>query len=163
VERATPPPPPPPPPKPDPAPEVVAEDETRPATVGEVRSLRRWLVVTGVWAVAASAVAIIALLEVGQDDTRDPDVATVGQLNRFQQNVNERMDELESRIDELPTSNDVRRLERRLRQAETRASGAQDDASGVRSDVDDLQQRVENLENQQDTGGSGGADADQQP
>jgi septal ring factor EnvC (AmiA/AmiB activator) len=163
LERATPPPPPPPPPKPGPATEAVEEDETRPATLGEVRSLRRWLVVTGVWAVAASAIAIIALLEVGQDDTRDPNVATVGQLNRFQQNVNERVDELESRIDELPTSSDVQRLERRLRQAENRASGARDDASAVRSDLDDLQQRVEDLESQQDTGGTGGAEPDQQP
>ncbi|HEX2233082.1 MAG TPA: DUF2730 family protein, partial [Thermoleophilaceae bacterium] len=139
------------------------EDDARPATLGEVRSLRRWLVVTGVWAVAASAIAIIALLEVGQDDKRDPSVATVGQLNRLQENVNERVDELESRIDELPTSEDTRRLERRLRQAETRASGAQDDAEAVRTDLDDLQQRVEDLENQQDTGGAGGTGADQQP
>ena len=137
------------------------EDEARPATLGEVRSLRRWLVVTGVWAVAASAIAIIALLDAGEDEQRDPGFARIGQLNRFQENVNERLDELESRIEELPTSEDVRRLDRRLRQAETRASGAQDDASGVREDVDDLQQRVEELESQQQDAGS--SDGGQMP
>src|ERR671914_2449052 len=105
MERATPPPPPPsPPPEPGPASGAVDEDEARPATLGEVKSLRRWLVVTGVWAVAASAIAIIALLDVLEDDQRDPSVATVGQVNRLQENVNERLDELEPRIDELPSS-----------------------------------------------------------
>jgi septal ring factor EnvC (AmiA/AmiB activator) len=155
VERATPPPPTPPPKRgPDPAAAPLDEDETRPATVGEVRSLRRWLVVTGVWALAASAIAIIALLDNGEEQKRDPGVARVGQLNRLQENVNERLDELESRLDELPTSEDVRKLERRVQRAETRASAAQDDASGVREDVDDLQTRVEELESQPQDSGS---------
>jgi septal ring factor EnvC (AmiA/AmiB activator) len=139
---------------------VQDEDDARPATFGEVRSLRRWLVVTGVWAVAASAIAIIALLDSGEEQQRDPNVARVGQLNRLQENVNERLDDFESRLEELPTSEDVRKLERRVRQAETRASGAQDDASGVREDVDDLQQRVEELESQPQDSGS---QSDQQP
>jgi septal ring factor EnvC (AmiA/AmiB activator) len=154
VERGTPPPPPPPPPKAGPEPATLDEDESRPATLGEVRSLRRWLVVTGVWAVAASAIAIIALLDNGEEQKRDPGVARIGQLNRLQENVNERLDDFESRLEELPTSEDVRKLERRVRQAETRASAAQDDASGVREDVDDLQTRVEELESQPQDSGS---------
>jgi septal ring factor EnvC (AmiA/AmiB activator) len=124
-----------------------------------VRSLRRWLVVAGVWAVAASAIAIIALLNSNEEEQRDPGVARVGQLNRFRDDLNERIDEVEKRVDELPTSDDVRKLERRVQQAERRASGAQDDAGGVREDVDDLQQRVEELESQQDTGGGTGGSA----
>jgi septal ring factor EnvC (AmiA/AmiB activator) len=150
LERATPPPPPPPPPPADRG--VPEEDEARPATLGELRSVRRWLAVAGVWAVAASAVAIIALLNSNEEEKRDPGVARIGQLNRFRDDLNERIDEVEKRLDELPTSDDVRKLERRVRQAEQRASGARDDASGVREDVDDLQQRVEDLEQQQDSG-----------
>jgi hypothetical protein len=139
---------------------VPAEDDAQPATQGELRSLRRWLVVAGVWAVAASAIAIIALLDSGEEEQRDPGTARVGQLTRLRDDLNERMDDLESRVDELATSEDVRKLERRVRRAETRASGASDDASGVREDVDDLQQRVEELEQQPQDSGPG---SDQQP
>jgi chromosome segregation ATPase len=149
LERAKPPPPPPAPPPADR--EVADEEDARPATLGELRSVRRWLAVAGVWAVAASAIAIIALLNSNEEEQRDPGVARVGQLNRIREDLNERIDELETRVDELPSSEDVRKLERRVRQAETRASGARDDASGVREDVDDLQQRVEDLEQQQDS------------
>jgi TolA-binding protein len=123
------------------------EDE-RPATVADLRSLRRWLAVTAVWAVAATALAVIALLEANkEDDTARTQAA--GELGRVQRGLNERIDELESRIEELPSSEDVSRLDDRLGEVEN----GLDDVRGVRGAnervsgrVDDLETRVEELE-----------------
>ena len=46
-------------------------EDDRPATLGDLRSLRRWLAVTAVWAVAATALGVIALIEANKDDTAD--------------------------------------------------------------------------------------------
>ena len=46
----------------DPPPAPYVEDD-RAATVGDLRSLRRWLLVTAVWAVAATALGVIALIQ----------------------------------------------------------------------------------------------------
>ncbi len=95
------------------------EEEDRAATLGELRSTRRWLAVAAVWAVAATALAVIALLEANQeDDTARTQAA--GELGRVQRGLNERIDELESRIDELATSEDVSNLDDRLGELEGR-------------------------------------------
>ncbi len=44
------------------------DQDREPATRGDLRALRRWVLVAGVWAVAATAVAIIALLDTSNDD-----------------------------------------------------------------------------------------------
>lgn len=127
------------------------EDE-RPATLADIRSLRRWLAVTAVWAVAATALGVIALLEANKDDSADQTKAA-GELGRVQQQLNSRIDDLESRIDDLPTSDDVAKLDGRLKSVENaadksrtaadRLSGRVDDLEGQ---VDDLESRVEQLE-----------------
>ena len=81
------------------------EDE-RPATLADIRSLRRWLAVAAVWAVAATALGVIALLKANEDDSADR-TAAAGELGQVQRQLNSRIDDLESRIDELPTSDDV--------------------------------------------------------
>jgi TolA-binding protein len=133
----------------DVAPDV--EDE-RPATLADIRSLRRWLAVAAVWAVAATALGVIALLEANKDDTADQTRAA-GELGRVQKQLNARIDDLESRIEELPTSDDVSKLDGRLKTVEDkvdknttatdRLSSRVDDMEGQ---VDDLDSRVEELE-----------------
>jgi polyhydroxyalkanoate synthesis regulator phasin len=137
--------------------EAVRDDA--PATVGELRSLRRWLAVAGIWAVAASAIAIIALLAANDDDDRRPGGVTNSQLTGVQRDLDERIDSLERQVEELPTSEDTQKLENRLKTAEERAGGARSDARAVRGDLDELQQQVDDLEQQQqnDAGGTGGA------
>ena len=121
-----------------------------PATLGELRNLRRWVVVAGVWAVAASAVAIIALLDDGDQDSRnDTRAATPGQLSRVQKDLDDRIDKLESQVEDLPASEDVSKLENRLKEVESGASGTSDDIKGLNGKVDDLEQRVEEAEQQQ--------------
>ena len=127
------------------------EDE-RPATLADIRSLRRWLAVTAVWAVAATALAVIALLEANKDDNGDQTRAA-GELGRVQRQLNSRIDDLEARIAELPTSDDVSNLDDRLKAVENsvdksttatdRLGGRVDDLEGR---MDDLESRVEELE-----------------
>jgi TolA-binding protein len=120
-------------------------EDDRPATLGELRSTRRWLAVAAVWAVAATALAVIALLEANQeDDTARTQAA--GELGRVQRGLNERIDELESRIDELATSEDVSNLDDRLSELEGRADQIQSGNERLSGRIDDLETRVEELE-----------------
>jgi chromosome segregation ATPase len=127
------------------------EDE-RPATLADLRSIRRWLAVAGIWAVAATALGVIALIEANKDDSADQTKAA-GELGQVQRQLNSRIDDLESRIDDLPTSDDLSKLDGRLKSVEDgldknttateRLSGRVDDLEGQ---VDDLETRVEELE-----------------
>ena len=138
-------------------------EEEQPATRGELRTLRRWLVVAGVWAVAATAIAIIALLdkdESGDSGARD----SAAQVSRVQRELDRRLDDLEEQVRDLPRSDDLRKLEGRLQQAEEQASSASEDANRAdeaRGEVDrrldDLEQQLQDLEQ----GGGGAAAPDQ--
>jgi septal ring factor EnvC (AmiA/AmiB activator) len=125
--------------------EPLPPGDDRAATLGELRSTRRWLVVAAVWAVAATALAVIALLEANKEDDAARTQAA-GELGRVQRGLNERIDDLESRIEELPSSDDVSNLDDRLSDVE---SGVDDVRSGnerLGGRLDDLEARVEELE-----------------
>jgi polyhydroxyalkanoate synthesis regulator phasin len=127
------------------------DPEARPATLGEVRTVRRWLAVAGIWAVAASAIAVIALLEARKEEPTGPEPVTGAQLGRVEDDLTERIDELEGQIAALPTSEDVRKLERRLKRVEDAASDTRGDVRRIRGDVDDLTTRVDDVEQAQET------------
>ena len=153
------PPEPPPPPRDAPPREVLPPDavpDDAAATVGELRTVKRWLAVAGVWAVAASAIAIIALLAANDED--GPRGVTGSQLSGVQRDLDQRIDSLEEQVQDLPQAEDVSKLENRLKTAEGRASGARDDARAVNRDLDELQQRVDELQQQQEqqSGGDSG-------
>jgi TolA-binding protein len=127
------------------------EDE-RPATLADIRSLRRWLAVAAIWAVAATALAVIALLEANKDDDGDR-TRVAGELGRVQRQLNSRIDDVESRIEDLSSSDDVSKLDGRLKAVEQDAdrSGTAAEKLSVGVDdlagqVDDLESRVEELE-----------------
>jgi TolA-binding protein len=144
------------PPPAQPPPPGVPDDEARPATLGEVRTLRRWLAVAGVWAVAASAIAIIALLEAEKDDTpTGPRNATATELERVQRSLDNRVNQLESQIKNMPQSRDVNKLNARLKKVENQASDTRGDVRKLRSDLDDLSSRVDDLEKQSTTPDTG--------
>ena len=87
---------------PDPPRRVVPEDALppdAPATIEDVRSLRRWLIVVAIWAVAASAIALIALL--ADDSSSSGNDSSSSQIDRLvssQQELNDRVDELEKQV-----------------------------------------------------------------
>jgi hypothetical protein len=137
--------PPPPPRRPGPPP-VPPEGEAELATREELRGLRRWIVVAIVWAVAASAIALIALLEEEPtgDGTREEDVAR--DLSRLARTLDRRIDSLESQVEDLPRSEDLSNLEARVRRAEVRASRATSDEGEAARELRDLEDRVRKLE-----------------
>ena len=127
-----------------------------PATKGDIRDLRRWLIVAGVWAVAASAIAIIALIS-GNDSNKNSDRTSTdvsAQVARVQRALNKRIDDLDSKIQQLPTSDDVSKLDSRLKKVEDQSSQAATDAKDARTKLSDLETRVKSLEQSQQ--GSGG-------
>ena len=136
-----------------------------PATVGQLRTLRRWVAVAGVWAVAATAVALIALLaNDGDDQPRDDGGNRVAaDLGRLQRSLDERLGELERRVRDGASSEDLQRLDRRLQELEDEVSSASADAAdagdaveALGNRVDDLESRIEALE----AGGDGGDGGD---
>ena len=120
-------------------------EDDRAATLGDVRGLRRWLVVTAVWAVAATALGVIALIQANKDDDTARTQAA-GELGRVQRSLNDRIDKLESRVDQLPTSDDLAKLENRLGDVENKADKTAADVKDLNSRVDDLEKRVDDLE-----------------
>ena len=125
------------------------EDE-RPATLADIRSLRRWLAVAGIWAVAATALGVIALIEANKDDSAAQTEAAAGELGRVQKQLNSRIDDLESRIDDLPTSDDVSKLDGRLKAVEDDADKSKAAADKLSGRVDGLETRVDDLESRVD-------------
>ena len=139
----------------------MVDEDAAPATVGELRSLRRWLAVAGVWAVAASAIAVIALLKANENDQRG--AVTGRQLSGVERDLDHRIDALESRVKDLPQATDLAKLDSRLKTVEDRVSSARDDTKAVRSDLDDLQKRVDSVEQQQKQSSSSGDDTKTSP
>jgi septal ring factor EnvC (AmiA/AmiB activator) len=128
----------------EPPPPPYVEDE-RPATYGELRSTRRWLAVAGIWAVAATAIAVFALIEANKDDDTARTQAA-GELGKVQRQLNDRIDELESRIDELPTSDDLSKLDNRIKDIEDSADKTSTDIERLGNRLDDVESRVDELE-----------------
>jgi hypothetical protein len=125
--------------------------DDRPARAGDLRGLRRWLLVAAAWAAAATAIAVIALI--AADKARDDNTAagrqsarTAGQISTAQRRLGVRLDELERRLEEVPSAQELSDLRDELKRAEE-ANGRTDDKVGeLTSSVDDLETRVESLE-----------------
>jgi septal ring factor EnvC (AmiA/AmiB activator) len=120
-------------------------EDDRPATLGDLRSLRRWLAVTAVWAVAATALGVFALIEANKDDDSGR-TQSAADLARVQKDLNSRIDDLESRVDDLPTSDDLSKLDGRIKDLENKADKTTSDLDKLNGRVDDLEQRVGDLE-----------------
>jgi septal ring factor EnvC (AmiA/AmiB activator) len=120
-------------------------EDDRPATLGDLRSLRRWLLVTAVWAVAATALGVFALIQANKEDDSGR-TQTAADLARVQKDLNSRLDDLESRIGDLPTSDDLTKLDGRIQDVEKKVDGTGSDIDKLNGRVDDLEQRMDELE-----------------
>jgi septal ring factor EnvC (AmiA/AmiB activator) len=123
-----------------------------PATTDDLRTVRRWLLVAGVWAVAATAIAVIALVEANRDDSEKIGARTANQVGRVQRQLTERLDDIENRLDEFAPTSDVARLDRRLKKAEDATTKATTKLDKLSGRVDDLETQVDDLEQQQSSG-----------
>jgi polyhydroxyalkanoate synthesis regulator phasin len=139
-----------------------------PATVEDVRSSRRWTWVALVWAVAASAIAVIALLQANDANSNDnppqntTQAASQQQLNNFQKQVNDRLDAFSKRLNDTASSSDVDKLNKQVSQIQDNQSKASDNENKqngaitqLQSDVKTLQNQVKDLQNQQSKNNSG--------
>ena len=131
--------------EPPPAPYV---EDNRAATLGDIRTLRRWLLVTAVWAVAATALGVIALIQANKDDTSGQ-TQSAADLARVQRDLAGRIDDLKAQVNGLPTSDDLSKLDSRIKDLETKADKGTSGLDKVNSRVDDLEKRVNDLEQQQ--------------
>ena len=120
-------------------PAVEVENESAPATQDDLRTLRRWVVVAGVWAVAATAVALIALLDDSGRAAERRANETGKRIAASEQRVESRLARLERRLNAAPTTAQVQQLRTQVGQAQRAASGA---SSGVTA----LEKRVDSLE-----------------
>ena len=138
-----------------------ARDEAEPVTRQDLRTLRRWTLVAGVWAVAATAVALIALLDTSRGEAEEKAEAAGARITRVERDVKGlrtlegRVDELESRLGDLAPTADVTKLQDRVARAEEDASKAAGKANDADRALTDLEDRVQQLED--DAGDSGGA------
>ncbi len=125
---------------------MVSFPREPPATRDDLRALRRWVVIAGVWAVAATAVALIALIDTsgGRDERRAGDATA--RRGRVERELLRRIGALEKRVDGLAESGDVSRLEERLTRAESDATGAGEDAASAERKASALEDRVKRLE-----------------
>lgn len=120
-------------------------DASQPATREDIRSLRRWLVVVAVWAVAASAIGIIALI--ASDDERSSDsAATNDRLTQLERRLSTRIQDLEDEASKAATPEDVERLDGRLRELSKDVTDAKDASESANQSAEDLEQRADDLE-----------------
>ncbi len=102
------------------------DPDLEPATRADLKGLRTWIIVAGVWAVAASAIGLLALFG-GNDDTKSRGSTTgTAQVADLQRQVDQ--------------------LEKKLSQASADASDAADTASGLSSGIDSANSTAESAQ-----------------
>jgi hypothetical protein len=131
------------------------DPDAEPATQGDVKTLRRWLIVAAVWAIAASAIALIALLD---DDTGadggDDTAQSTRAATQVERRLERRIEELEQRVEDAPSGEDLSELSGRIDDVEGQvedlgSAPSEDDLNQVRDRVEELEQRMDEVESQQ--------------
>jgi septal ring factor EnvC (AmiA/AmiB activator) len=118
-----------------------------PATREDVRWLGRWLVVVALWAAAASAVAILALVDTrNQEGDKDRTARLEDQVTQLQRDLVTRTGRLQTRLEGVPQSQDLARLEKRLAKVERESTKASADAKKATAKLTDLEGRIKTLE-----------------
>jgi TolA-binding protein len=131
----------------------------RPATADDVRGLRRWIIVGLLAAVAASAIAVVALVQANDTSSTDQEAShtVAAQLERVQTRISDRVDALSRRLDQLPTSTSLASVERRLGRVQTQTAATAAAVKDANRKLDALDLRVKALEQASTAKGSSGA------
>jgi hypothetical protein len=135
-----------PPSEPPPGPsQPAAAPDRQPATVDELRSLRRWLIVAAIWAVAATAISVLAFVTANDDDAQRAE-DTSEETQAVQRRVNRQLAQLRARLAGLPQAATVEGIEQRLRSLE-RVKARQDKALvSIDAQLKAIRQRIDSVE-----------------
>lgn len=136
-------------------PPAPPKDPDAPVTQEELHTLRRWVVVAGVWAVAATAVALIALLDNSGRAAERRATQTGHRVAAAETRVDRRVAALDTRLRRLPTTAQVEQLRSQVTQAQRSAQDASDASKGTGGKLSALEKRVASLEGGGGGGGSG--------
>jgi peptidoglycan hydrolase CwlO-like protein len=130
-----------------------------PATVEDVRASRRWTWVSLAWAIAASAIAVIALVTSSDNSSSNNSQTTTDltpRIDKLEQDTNARLDAFSRRLGDKAAGADLQKLDKRLTTVEDDLTQTKDDltkqtdaVTQLQTDVKDLQQRVSDLESKQ--------------
>lgn len=115
------------------------DPDQQPATRGDLKPLRTWLIVAAVWAVAASAIGLLALFGGGDETKGSGGTADAAQVADLQRQVGD--------------------LEKNVQQASSDASDAADTASSLSSDIDSANSTAEGAQSTAQEAKSSAADA----
>ena len=118
---------------------------SRPATHAELRSLRRWLAVAAVWAVAATAISVLAFITASDDDDRRL-AETNDRAQSIQLRVNRQVEQLEERLENLPQSGAVDRVRLNVTQLSRAVTRHGRQLLSADNQLKDLRSRIEALE-----------------
>ena len=135
------------PPQTPPVPEQRPAAYPEPATLDDLSAVRRWLWVVAVWAVAASAIALIALIDRPEDPKPDRDAERIVSAER---RLGGRIDRLEERVSQAGSAQDLTKLQSRVEEAERSASKASRTADQADERISDLEERLDDLEQRVD-------------
>jgi hypothetical protein len=125
-----------------------------------VRSLRRWLIVTAVWAVAATGIAVLAYLTANDDDAEQAAESST-QVRRADRQLQQRINALQAQFEELPSAATITDYDRRIKQL-SRVAARQDKnlsrlnkaAQDMSDQLTALQQAANDAEQQNDENGT---------
>ena len=126
----------------------TASDGRAPTSYEDMRALRRWVLVAGVWAVAATAVALIALVDTSTEDAEQTAAQATDNASRLaarQRRLGRRLARVESRLEGLAPAGEVTDLADRLGRAEAAASAARNRAGAAAQRLSRLEERVRSL------------------
>ena len=119
--------------------------------VEDFKSVRRWLIVLGVIAVAAIGVAVYSIVRSGESADEDRAEALEQRLNAVEREARGAEEEsdverLEGRVRRAGEESDIARLDRRLRRVERDVVDAVDASADTGRALQRLDQRVDRLE-----------------
>ncbi len=109
------------------------------------------MIVAGVWAVAATAIAVIALVDARGEDSSGSSSTVPAEVRQAQRRLERRLSNLEERLGTLATTDDAKRLEERLRAVENDVRGGSEGTSRVDERISELERRVRELEQERRT------------
>ncbi len=94
-------------------PRRTTTDDSRPATQGQLKSLRRWLLVAAAWATAATVIAVLAFLAANTDEEQRL-AENNAQLRQIQSNIAKRVATVRQELGGLRQENSVQTLQGRV-------------------------------------------------